>query len=239
MSFLDHLEELRSTLLQSILVFFIMSVICWFFSGRILTMVINDLPVDNLVFLSPVGAFMIRLKLSFIMGAMLAFPFVLYKIWSFVSPGLFAAEKKKIMPFLFSSSLLFYVGIVFCYFVVIPVVMPFLLGFATSNLVPMWTASDTLAQVGKLCFGFGIVFQLPIIVLILSLMGLVTPEFLLKQWRYAVLLIFLMSAVLTPPDFLSQTAMALPVVLLYIGSVLIAKKVVRQRKLEEKDNNSD
>ena len=230
MSFLDHLEEFRSTLIQSFLVFFLLSAVCWFFSGRVLDILIGDLPVESLYFMSPIEAFMVRIKLSFVLGVMLAFPFILFKIWSFISPGLFKTEKNRVVPFMVSSSVLFYAGVVFCYLILIPLVLELLLKFGTPNLNPLLSATECLAFVGKLCFTFGIVFQLPVIVLILSLLGIVTPRFLLRQWRYAIVAIFFAAAVLTPPDFVSQLAMALPVLILYIGSVLIAHLVVRRKE---------
>jgi sec-independent protein translocase protein TatC len=233
MSFLDHLGELRSTIIQSFLVFFVFSVICWFFSGRILDLLIENLPVDGLYFYSPIEAFMVRLKISFVIGFMLAFPFVLYKTWAFVSPGLFSNERKRIVPFMVSSSILFYTGVLFCYIILIPFVISFLLKFGTPNLSPLLSVSSFFAFVARLCFTFGIVFQLPVIVLVLSLLGIVTPRFLLRQWRYAIVAIFLASAILTPPDAVSQLLMAGPICVLYMGSVLIALIVTRKKKDEE------
>ncbi|MFH1756142.1 MAG: twin-arginine translocase subunit TatC [Candidatus Latescibacterota bacterium] len=233
MSFLDHLGELRSVILQSFLVFFVFSVICSFFSGWILDLLIEDLPVESLYFHSPIEAFMARLKISFVIGFMLAFPFVLYKVWSFVAPGLFSNERMRIVPFLLSSSILFYVGVLFCYIVIIPVVIGFLLKFGTPNLTPLLSGSSFFAFVARLCFIFGIVFQLPIIVLILSLLGIISPRFLLKQWRYAIVAIFVVAAILTPPDAVSQVLMAGPLCLLYLASVLIAMFVTRKREEKE------
>jgi sec-independent protein translocase protein TatC len=233
MSFLDHLGELRSMIIQSFFVFFVFSVICWFFSGRILDLLIENLPIENLYFYSPLEAFMVRLKISFVLGFMLAFPFVLYKIWAFVSPGLFFNERKRIVPFMMSSSILFYAGVLFCYIILIPFVIGFLLKFGTPNLSPLLSVSSFFAFVARLCFTFGIVFQLPIIVLILSLLGIVTPQFLLRQWRYAIVSIFLASAILTPPDAVSQVLMAGPIFILYLGSALIALIVTRKKEREE------
>jgi len=137
MSFLDHLDELRSVIVQSLLVFFALSVVCWFFSGALLEILLNDLPLESLYFHSPIEAFMARLKVSFVLGVMIAFPFILFKVWSFVSPGLFQSEQKKIYPFIVVSSGLFYVGVFFCYLILIPFVLRFLLGFATDHLNPL------------------------------------------------------------------------------------------------------
>jgi sec-independent protein translocase protein TatC len=230
MSFLEHLDELRGVLVQSLVVFLVASIVVWFFSGRVLEFLIDDIPVDNLNFFAPSEAFMARLKMSFVLGLMAAFPFVLTKVWRFVAPGLFERERARVYPFLVTSSVLFYVGVVFCYMILIPIVLDFLLGFGTERLNPMISVTEYFAFVARLCFTFGIVFQLPVIVLVLSAAGIVTPQFLLRQWRYAVLVIFVVAAVLTPPDPASQLLMALPVLLLYIGSVLVAFVTVRKKK---------
>jgi sec-independent protein translocase protein TatC len=235
MSFLDHLDELRSVVIQSLLVFFVLSVVCWFFSARLLEILLNDLPLESLYFHSPIEAFMARLKVSFVLGLMIAFPFILFKGWSFISPGLFHGERKKIYPFVIVSSVLFYVGVFFCYLILIPFVLRFLLGFATEHLNPLLSVGSYFAFVARLCFTFGIVFQIPVVVLILSSIGIVTPQFLLRQWRYAIVGVFVGAAVLTPPDVISQLMMALPVLFLYIGSVLIAYITVRKREEREED----
>jgi sec-independent protein translocase protein TatC len=235
MSFLEHLGELRSVIIQSLVVLLVVSIVCWFFSGRILELLLEDLPLDSLYFHSPIEAFMVRMKISFVLGAMITFPFILFKIWSFVAPGLFENERRKIYPFMIVSSILFYTGVLFCYIVLIPVVLKFLLGFATEHLNPLLSVNSYFAFVARLCFSFGIVFQIPVIVLILSAIGIVTPNFLLRQWRYAVVLIFFVAAVMTPPDVVSQLMMALPVLFLYIGSVLVAYFTVKKQKRSEED----
>jgi sec-independent protein translocase protein TatC len=230
MSFLDHLDELRAVLIQSILAVVVVSVVCWFFSGSILEFLLRNLPLDSLYFHSPLEAFMTRLKISVILGIMIAFPFVLFKVWSFVSPGLFANERKKIYPLVVTSSALFYTGVIFCYVLLIPSVMRFLLSFGTEHLNPLLSVSSYFTFIARLCFAFGLVFQIPVVVFILSIAGLVSPRFLLKQWRYAVVLTFVVAAVLTPPDVISQVMMAVPIVVLYIGSVLVAYITVRKKE---------
>jgi sec-independent protein translocase protein TatC len=232
MSFLEHLDELRGVLVQSAIAFLVASVALWFFSARVLDFLVGDIPVESLNFFAPAEAFMARLKLSFALGLMVTFPFILTKVWRFVSPGLFKTERLRIYPFLIASSVLFYVGVLFCYIILIPIVLDFLLGFGTDKLNPMISVSSYFVFVARLCFTFGVVFQLPVIVLVLSLLGVVTPRMLLKQWRYAVLVIFVLAAILTPPDPASQVLMALPVLLLYIGSVLVAFIAVRKDKSE-------
>ena len=235
MSFLDHLEELRRVLIHSAIAFVVLSVVCWFFSGKILDLLVHDLPVESLYFSTPIEAFMVRMKISFVVGAMVAFPFILFKVWSFVAPGLFQSERRRIYPLVFSGSVLFYVGVLFCYVILIPTVLKFLLSFGTEFVNPLLSVHSYFAFVARLCFTFGIVFQIPIIVMLASMIGLVTPGWLLKQWRYGVVIVFVGAAVLTPPDVVSLMIMALPVLGLYIASILIAYIVVKKKKVDDTD----
>lgn len=238
MSFLEHLDELRGVLIQSIIAFLVLAIGIWFFSATILDFLVKDLPVEHLNFFAPAEAFMVRMKISLVLGLMAAFPFILFRVWSFVAPALFWGERRKVYPFMIVSSLLFYVGVLFCYVILIPIVIDFLLGFATDRLNPMISVSMYFAFVARMCFTFGIVFQLPVLIFLLSILGIVTPQFLLRQWRYAVLVIFVASAILTPPDPASQVLMALPIIVLYIGSVMVAFLALRKRNQEEADSNS-
>ena len=233
MSFLDHLEELRKVVLQSAIAFIVFSIACWFVSDKLIDSHISSLPVENLYFTKPMEGFMAQVKVSFVLGALIAFPFILYKIWSFVAPGLFLHERKKLYPLVLASSILFYTGVLFCYFVLTPIVLRILINFQTEYMEPWISVSAHFLFVAQLCFTFGLVFQLPIVVLVLSLMGLITPRTLLRHWRYGVVAVVVASAVLTPPDPISLGMMAVPVLLLYIGSVVVAMIVVRKRKKEE------
>jgi sec-independent protein translocase protein TatC len=239
MSFLEHLEDLRGVLIQSVLVFLLFMIVCWFFSARIIDFLIVDLSVENLIFYAPADAFMARVKISLVLGLLCAYPFILFRVWSFVSPALFNRERRKVYPFLLTASLLFYAGVAFAYLILIPITLDFLLGFGTDKLEPMISVTSYFGFVARLCFTFGLVFQLPVIVFVLSLMGIVTPRFLLSQWRYAVLIIFVASAILTPPDPASQVLMALPIVFLYIGSVLAAYVTIRRRKKDDSEDPAE
>jgi sec-independent protein translocase protein TatC len=230
MSFLEHLDDLRGVLIQSAIVFLAMVIVFWFFSGRIIDFLIRDLSVDELIFYAPAEAFMARVKVSLVLGLLAAYPFILFKVWAFVSPALFNRERSKVYPFIISASTLFYVGVVFAYLVIIPVALEFLLGFGTDHLSPLISVTSYFSFVARLCITFGLVFQLPVVVFVLSMLGIVTPRFLLRQWRYAVLIIFVAAAILTPPDPASQVLMALPIILLYIGSVLVAYITFRNKE---------
>jgi sec-independent protein translocase protein TatC len=232
MSFWDHLGELRSVLFSSVLILLGLSIVAWFFSGPIIEWLVADVPVEHLNFLAPSEAFMTRMKLSFILGGLAAFPYVGYRVWRFVSPGLFRRERKRILPVAAASAALFYTGVAFSYFFVVPVIIQFMLGYATERIQPMISVGAYFTTISRLCLAFGLVFQLPIVILLLSILGIVSPWFFLRQWRYAVVIIFVAAAIFTPPDPVSQVLMAVPLVVLYIGSALVAAAVLRRRKKE-------
>lgn len=232
MPFFRHLEELRKLVIHALVAVSLLSIGLWFVSGLLLDLLIKDLPVESLYFNSPIEAFMVRMKVSFVLGIMGAFPYILFRGWSFVSPGLFRHERRRVYPLVVTSSALFYAGVAFSYLVLIPVVLKFLLSFGTDKLNPLLSVSSYFTFVAKLSFTFGLVFQIPVVVLLLSSLGLVTPQMLLRQWRYGIVVIFVASAILTPPDALSLLLMALPVVMLYISSILVALLVVRRKKTD-------
>ena len=232
MSMLDHLEDLRRALIQSLIAALAATVICWFWSRPLLNFVVRPIlsAAEGIYFHAPLEAFMTRLKLSAVMGLFLVLPYVLYKIYGFILPGLYRRERRVVTPLLVSSTGLFYGGVLFAFLLVIPQVVRIMLGFGTEAMQPLIGIGPYFAFVARLCLAFGLIFELPLVVLFLSLIGLVDPRLLLRGWRYAVLLIFVFSAVLTPPDVVSQMLMAAPVSLLYIVSVLVAIAVTRRRR---------
>ncbi len=229
MSFLQHLGDLRSVLVASTVAFLGLSIVYWFFSGPILEWIVAQVPVDHLVFYAPSEAFMVRTKVSFVLGGMTAFPYVAYRLWRFVTPGLFSRERGRIGPVVAASALLFYGGVAFCYFFVAPVIVNFMLGYATNRVQPMLSVSAYFNTVSRLCLAFGLVFQLPIVMLLLAAVRLVSPRTFLRQWRYAIVIIFVAAAIFTPPDPVSQVLMAVPLCVLYIGSALVSMAFVRRR----------
>jgi len=232
MGFLDHLEELRSTLIFSIVAWLGVSIILWFISGRTLDFLLTTIPVEHLYFNAPTEAFMIRLKLSFILGFLVAFPYILFKVWSFVSPGLFSRERRVVFPLVFSSTALFYIGVVFAYWVLVPIVLEFLVRFGTEMLMPLLSVGKYFGFVARLCFAFGVVFQLPLVIIFLTSIGAISARALIRQWRWAILIIFIAAAILTPPDPASQLLMALPLVILFLISVLFSI-IIERRKADE------
>ncbi len=232
MSFLEHLAELRAVLIQSLIAIAAASVLAWFVSERALDLLVKPAvgPSGPLVFLSPTGAFMMRLKLAFGLGTFLAAPIVVWRLWAFVVPGLLRRERRLLFPVVLSSVSLFYLGAAFAYLVILPISLQFLMGFSTENLRPMLAGEQYFAFAIRLTLAFGAVFQFPLVISLLTYWEILGPDFLKKYWRYGVVLVFVLSAILTPPDVASQLLMAGPVLILYFLSLWLAQMIARNRK---------
>lgn len=233
MGLLDHVAELRTVLFQTSLAGLAATILCWFWSARLLNLLILPIKEQGVYFTAPNEAFLVRLKISAAVGLFVVAPFIFFKLYGFVLPGLYRKERKVVTPLLLSTTLLFYTGVSFAFLVVIPQVIRFLLSFGTEVMEPLIGVGPYFGFVTRLCLAFGLVFQLPLLVLVLSAIGLVKPRMLLRTWRYAIVLIFVLSAALTPPDLPSQVMMAGPVLVLYFGSVLVSLVVTRRRGNED------
>jgi len=233
MTLLEHLEELRSVLLQAGAAILAAMAVCWFFSARLLDLLVRPLEGagQHVYFHQPAEAFVMRLRLALAAGLLLVAPFVLFRFYRFVLPGLYRQERRVVGAVLWGSVLLFYAGVGFAYLVMIPKVVVFMLGFGTEFMQPLIGAGAYFSFVVRLCLAFGLMFELPLVVLAFAVMGLVTPEQLWRGWRYALLVILAAAAILTPPDVFSQLVMAGPVMLLYLLSAGVAQLVVRRRRL--------
>lgn len=232
LSFLDHLDDLRTVLIQSLIAMAVGAVVCWFWSAQLLDLLVRPLRETGVYFTAPNEAFIIRLKLAGMAGLFLVLPIILWKVYGFILPGLYDRERKMVTPLLVSTTLLFYTGAAFSFVVVSPAVVTFLLSFGTAIMEPLISIGPYFDFVSRLSLAFGLVFELPVLVFFLSIIGVVDPRMLLRTWRYALLVIVVCAAVLTPPDIFSQLAMAIPVSLLYIISVLVAIVATRRRRAE-------
>jgi sec-independent protein translocase protein TatC len=231
MTLFEHLAELRRVLLQSILAVGVATTAAWFLADRALEALIGPAlgPSERLVFLSPSGAFMLRVKTSIGLGLFLAAPIVVWRLWSFVVPGLLRKERRLLLPIVVSSLLLFYAGALFAHLVVVPMSMRFLLGFGSELVQPMIEAEQYFQFVLRTLLAFGLVFQFPLVVAVLTYWDVMSPDFLRRYWRHGVVAVFVVSAVLTPPDVASQLLMAAPVLLLYAASMVLAQLIARSR----------
>jgi len=225
----SHLQELRKRLILSFIAIGVGFALCYTFADSIFNILAAPLMKmmpkgGSLIFISVAEAFFTYMKVAFIAGIILTSPFILYQIWAFVAPGLYQKEKKYVIPFVLGGSFFFALGVLFGYFVAIPVGFRFLLGYATDFIKPMPSMKEYLSFSIKFLLAFGLVFEFPVVLVLLARIGIIDAKMLARQRKYAILLIFIFAAAVTPsPDLISQVLMALPLMGLYELSILLSK----------------
>jgi sec-independent protein translocase protein TatC len=228
MSFLEHLDELRKRLIVSALSLLGGFLVALLFIDRVFAFIMRPLQQvlphgGRLVYTEPAEAFLLYMKVAALVGLFLATPIVLWQIWLFVAPGLYAHEKRFALPFVLFSTVFFVCGALFSHFVVFPWAWRFFAQFTTDYMEFMPRIAPTFSLYVRMMLAMGLVFQMPTLVFFLTRVGLVTPRLLVRHTKYAVLVIFIVAAVLTPgPDVVSQALMAAPMLVLYGLSIVIA-----------------
>jgi sec-independent protein translocase protein TatC len=240
MSFFDHLVELRKRLISALLAVGVGMVAGLVVSKHFIDFIIQPMQAalranhleDKLYYTSPAGYISLVINLGLYLGIVLAMPWVLYQIWLFVAPGLYKHERRAVSSFIVSSMSLFLCGIAFGYFVMIPQVLTFIVGFANDGPIkPLISINEYFDLILIVLVGLGIIFELPVVIFILSLFGIVTPKFLLKNFRYAMLLITVAAAIVTPtPDATTMLIFMAPMILLYFGGVFVSYAVLRRKR---------
>lgn len=237
--FVSHLVELRNRLLWAVgavlllflcLVPFANELYEWFAKP-----LISNLPQGGtMISTEPHGPFFIPFKFAFATAFALAIPFVLYQVWAFVAPGLYKNEKTIVLPLVISSTLLFYFGIMFAYYVVFPIIFKFFIGMAPEGVAVMTDISSYMSFALKLFFAFGIAFEVPVATVLLARMGVVSATNMAKQRPYIILGAFVVGMLMTPPDIFSQIMLAIPVCLLFEVGLFFARKL-EQRDLQREE----
>ena len=238
MSFLEHLEELRVRLVHAAVALTLGFAVCWNWHEDIFHFLTGPLrqgfPDIKFIFTGPSEAFVLYMKMAFFVGIFVAAPYILWQVWAFIAPGLYAHEKGYVYPFIFFGTLLFVGGGLFGHYVLFPVTFRFLGGYGGQDMTFMPKVDEYFTFYSWFLLGLGLVFQIPIVVFVLSRIGIVTPGFLLRQFKFAVLGAFIISAVITPTaDIVNQTLLAVPMMGLYLLGVLIAFLFGRKRKKPE------
>ncbi len=249
MSFFSHLEELRKRILITLVAIGIGFILTFSYSEAILRLLKRPLTIDlvfsrtypflrsiprpgapiDLVFLAPAEAFWMHMKIALLTGLILVLPVVLHQIWKFVAPGLLPQEKRYALPFVVLATVFFFFGLLFCFYFVLPFALNFLLTYKTENLKPMISIGNYVDFTAKFLLAFGLIFELPLVIGVAAKMGLVTPQFLSRNRKYAILINFTIAAILTPtPDVFNQTLMALPMCLLYEVGIMAARILVKK-----------
>ncbi|SPD73327.1 Sec-independent protein translocase protein TatC [uncultured Desulfobacterium sp.] len=239
MPFLSHLEELRKRLISCVIAVALCFAICYYFSESLFQFLIQPLKAampegSHLVFTGLPEMFVTYLKVAFVGGVLLAAPFLFYEIWMFVAPGLYRHEKKLVAPFVASSTILFVGGTLFGYYIAFPFGFKFLMGYSSEYVKPLPSAIEYFNFSLKLLFAFGIIFEVPIFIFFLARLGIVTTDNLKKSRKYAILGAFIVAAILTPPDVVSQFIMAGPLIVLYEAGILISK-MAKSSKAQDKE----
>ena len=227
MSLVGHLEELRRRILIILGAVAIGSGICYLYAEELVAMI--TAPAGKLYYLNPMEAFFAYLKVSVFAGFLLALPVVLYQVWAFVVPALTQKERKLLLVLLPSSVLLFFVGVLFSYFLVLPAATQFFMGFATETLTPMFSLGQYLSFFVSMLLPFGFVFELPLFVIVLAKMGIITSDFLRAKRKVVLVGSFIVGAIISPtPDVFTQSMIAIPIILLYEASLWVVRYILRR-----------
>lgn len=238
MSLLEHLGELRRRLVKGFLAILIGFFACYGFAQQLFYYLslplLKVMPADSkFIYTGVAEGFFVDLKVSFVAGLFVACPILFYQIWAFIAPGLYEEEKRYILPLSFCSALFFIMGGVFCYFGVFPFAFDFFMSYSTGNIVAMLSIDEYLSFALKMMIAFGLVFEMPLFSFFLARMGIITAQKMRHVRQYAILAIFIIAAILTPPDVFSQLMMAGPMLVLYEISIWVAVLVGKKKAEHE------
>jgi sec-independent protein translocase protein TatC len=242
MPFLQHLDELRTRLIRSVLGVIVGATICYYWSAEIFKLLTSPLFTTfadaQLIGTGPAEAFMVKLKTAVAAGLIVSCPWIFFQAWRFIAPGLLPSERKFAVPFVVASSFFFLAGNLFCYELVLPTAFVFFAEeFQSIGLHPAIRISEYLSFVVKLMLVFGIVFEMPVLSYFLGRLGIISSAWLLSTLRYAIVIIFIIAAIFTPPDVVSQLLLAIPLLVLYGLSILIVRAV--EPKVREAESSTD
>lgn len=229
MSLVEHLIDLKKRIVSALYGIALISGVCFYFSEQLFDVlrrpILPYLPAGGLVYTAPIDKFMAHVKVSMLAGLILSSPWWFFQIWKFIAPGLYAKERKYALSFITVGSVLFLVGCAFAYFLALPAAFEFLFAFGGAQDQAMITINDYLGFLIVTILMFGISFQVPLVLTILGIMGLIDSHFLRSKRRYAVVILAILSAIMTPPDAMSMLLMLVPMMIMYEISIFVVRSV--------------
>lgn len=228
MPFLAHLAELRKRLLLALAALAAATTASFSFTETLAEYMMHPVAGLSFVYLSPPELFLAYVRIAVLAGLVISSPIILFQIWVFVRPGLLKRERRAVLAGLFAGAVFFAAGAAFSFFVILPFTLRFFLQYATERIEAVFSFGEYVGFVTSLVLSFGIAFELPVLTAILAALGVVTGSALAKARRYAVLLVFILAAILTPPDVVSQILLALPMLFLFELSVIVARRIERR-----------
>ena len=242
--FMEHLTELRDRLIRSSIAVGVGFIIAYCFKERLFDFLTAPLiialgPDSKMIYTSLPEAFLTYIKVSLLTGIAMATPVLFYEFWMFVSPGLYRNERRFFVPVVIISVFFFFIGSSFGYFFVFPFGFKFFLGFSSETIQAMPSMKEYLGFASKMLLAFGFIFELPLVLTFMGRMGLVSVDFLKKNRKYAILIIFIVAAILTPPDVITQCMMAIPLIILYEISIFGVMFFQKKSPADEDENNDD
>lgn len=238
MTFLEHLDELRKRITHGVAALFVGFLVAFAFIGRVQAFIYQrltaDVPGKSFIYTEPGEGFFLMLKMAALVGVLIASPYIMLQVWLFIAPGLYAREKRLAVPFVFFSSGLFVVGAAFSHYIVFPAAWTFFAGFSNDFITFTPRIEPVFGLYVKLMLGMGLVFQMPVLMFVLARLGIVTAGFLARNVKYAVLLIFITAAIITPDSSpVSQLLVAGPMVVLYGVGILVAWAFGKSNRLDD------
>lgn len=231
LTLVEHLDELRKRIIISGLVIVLGSILSYFYIDKIVDFIIKPGRDLQFVYLSPADLFLAYVKISLISGLVITLPIVLYHIWRFVLPSMDVKQKLYVMLTNFMSMTFFIAGSAFAYYLIIPLTIDFFIKMSREEIEPLFSFASYAGFVGSILLSFGLAFQLPILIMLLTQFNLITPDFLKKSRKVFILVIFIVAAILTPPDIVSQCLLAIPMILLLELSIMVSLLIYKKKKV--------
>lgn len=239
MSLFDHLDELRKRLIIIVIVNFVAAILLFSQTEIIMSYLLEVNPGMELVYTTPSELLTVYIQLSLILAVTICSPITVYQVWAFIEKGLYEKEKKAILFTLIFGVVFFIIGVAFCYFMVLPTTLEFFVRIAIEEVSSMLSIHSYVSFVNMMLLAFGLVFEMPVIIFLLSKLGIIKPEFLKKNRGIIIVAIFIFASIITPPDVISQLMLGIPMVILLEFSILICTLVYKGKKKEELESETE